>query len=313
MRTRTLAVGVFFLGMLSLAPYARAEDTGFIAAPMWLTPSAPADGDMVRLNVLFHNGETSSISGTVLFYDGATLLGKKALTLGADAEGDASLGFRIGAGSHSFSANMSSLTEMSASGVATPLALPLQSAQLSVTVRITAASVSAANAAAADTATSTGTMAGSSGTNTSAILDQVSNAETTALSVVPAAYQNGITRIAQAIDAWRASEAATFSADKADAQQATAAKPASSTAKAAPAQSGATTSSAADGPIAYVELALFTILAFLFSFPVIFYVFGAVLAFVVIRFIVRKIVQFVRERRIAHYRSSAPRSPRGSY
>ena len=178
MRNRTLALGIVIMSLFSFSAHALA-DTGFVNDPIWLSPAAPKNGQTVKLTALFHNGEAQSLSGTVLFYDGDTLMGQKKLVIASDGVGVATTSFTINAGTHSFSASMSSVSEVSTNGTATPYTLPIQ------TVHLSAVTVSAASVASTNPSTSLDIPSAE-------ILAQVNDFGNTALSVVPPSVQGSL-------------------------------------------------------------------------------------------------------------------------
>ena len=304
MYRRFLLAGLFVIASFSVSARAFA-DTGFVANPLWLNPATPADGQTVKLTALFHNGETQTLSGTVVFYDGSVLLGQKKLSISADGVGIASTSFTVTAGSHAFSASMTSVSEINQNGVLVPYTTPIATAHLSKVV-VSAAPVSS-EAATAGTAASAAELT-ATGSSADPLLQKVSGYETSAIAAVPPSIQASITTAVQAVDTWRANTAATFQTSKAAAKAAT--QPLGVDSKTGTLSKNVSPSTQVDGPIAYIELALFTILSFIFSFPVIFYVLGIILAYVIIRFIVRKIVAFARNRRESSYRNSFPKAPK---
>src|SRR4051812_24060353 len=104
--TCTLTLSLLFLTLG--APLAQAT-TGFVDSPLLLSPESPRDGDTVTLSVLFHNAESETIRGTVLFYDGQTLLDKKTVNIRSGDVDIAATSFTISAGIHKFSATMSDI------------------------------------------------------------------------------------------------------------------------------------------------------------------------------------------------------------
>lgn len=306
----------FFTVILCIAPFSAYAETGFISEPMWIYPDAPTEGQTVSLSALFHNAEKATITGTVLFYDDETLLGRKTISIAAGGVSTATTVFRIGAGKHSFSATMSSLTELSASGSEIPLALPLETARMGAVtvakiVAVPAATVVSSTNSSGSTSSGTGAGTGTSaGSNTSSILKTIDSAETVVSSVVPKSIQEVVTTQAKNLDAWRSEQAASFTdSQKAaktlvDSASITAAREQKLYGRASP------TTKYIDGPFAYVKLAFFWLLSFLFSYAVIFYVFGALVLFFVLRAVFRRLARYIRERRAEYHYASIPKAPR---
>ena len=284
MNMRKLVVGAIAIAFCSMPAFSLAA-TGFIDAPMWIYPEAPTQNQSVTLYALFRNDENTTVSGTVLFYDKDTIVGKKNVTVAPGGVGTANTTFRISAGSHTFSASMGSLTKIAPNGTSSALLIPMQSTQMPTIVV-------SANSASASAVSSTANSSVSDPTS-KAVLGQVDSFENTALSVVPPSFQDKVTAAAKSVDTWRAVKASTFTVSREKASSATI-PPATKY---------------VDGPLKYVKIAFFSLLAFVFSFPVIFYIAGIVVFYIVVRFIVRKISNGIRNRR--YHSSSGSYSSRG--
>ncbi len=249
--------GVFlgvFLALFFCLPSAHAA-TGFVNSPLWITPEKPNEGDEVTLSALFHNAESSAVSGSILFYDGNVLLAEKQVILHPDEVATVSTSFKISAGTHVFSASTKNMQESSTTGslqvITVPnsvVKLPLQFVPKTITL-----------AAAAD-----GTAA--SGDSTSIILKQVDKAQASVLSALPAGTKKTVANTVNAVDNWRSSNAETFT------KKSTAAKRASTT-----------------SPFTYVKYILFSGLSWLFSSAIIFYVAGLLIIYFLFRTIFRKL------------------------
>ena len=291
--------------MLFFAPFAQNvfASTGFVDSPLWISPASPNEGEMVTLSALFHNAEPETITGSIDFYDGTTLLDEKAVTLRSDEVATVSTSFAIPAGTHLFSASSKGMSQISTTGTlqVIPVALP--------DVKLPMEFVSKTIVPAADAGNSVGD------DSTSMILQQVSNAQNAVLSALPPDTKATVTNTTNAVDNWRAAQAADFVQSRDAAQSAlNATNPSASTARGSSANTvskkpstAKTTqkpanSEASAGPFTYVKYLVFSALAFLFGSAVVFYLAALLIIYLIFRFI------FSRFRR----KKKEPRAPKTS-
>jgi len=273
--------------------------TGFVESPMWLYPESPKEGQTVILSALFRNGEKYPLTGNVLFYDGDVLLDEKTIRIAPGGVTTAVTSFRIGAGSHDFRASVSGLSEVTSNGGVVPIALPLQAATMrkvhvSKDTPLTglAAQVSAV-----------------SNTSTSPILTQVSALEGVVVSAIPEPVKTTATQVAQIVDEWRNEQVQymTTLRDEAKLQSKEHAE------KAAKAKTDKTLLSASDrfvdGPWSTIKSIGLSVGVFIFSLPALFYLLGCILVFLMVRFLVRKIIRIIKNARDGYHRSHIPRAP----
>ncbi|MBP6884522.1 MAG: Ig-like domain repeat protein [Candidatus Pacebacteria bacterium] len=274
--------------------------TGFVDTPLWLTPPVAEEGSLVTLRALFRNEEENTLSGTVIFYDGDVLLGRKAITIPVGTVATASVTFRIGAGEHSFSAQMSNLSGALASGKYEPVALALPSAKLekfNVTKTINVNQTAQASKANSSVGLET------------PILNQIDAVEKNILASVPESLKEDVVANVKVVENFRISTSDVFSEKRNDADRQvaqikiTALNEEQKSSKVAPA------TKYVDRPLAYVKYGIFSALAFIFATPIAFYLLGIILAFLILRYLYRKIADWISARRIAGKRSRIPRAP----
>lgn len=256
---------------------------------------------MVTLSTVFHNAESRQIVGVMVFYDGDIILGRKPLSIAPGAVGAANVTFKIAPGKHAFSARMSNLSETTSMGTSMPLVLPLSKAEIpEVVVPAGPEKFFSAQATTAKTATSGGE---------SAILKQIDKLEASALSVLPDSLKESVSDTASGVDDWRSDTASSFTAAKTDAKKASdaIAKEKAKEIK----QSGKVSASIkyVDGPLASLKLMFFSMLALFFGSRVIFYILGTLIAYVVIRAILRRLYRWLREWREKRRKSKYPKAP----
>lgn len=305
------AIGLFF----TMAPLASAA-TGFIDDPIWLYPENPKEGEMVTLTALFRNAETKPLSGVVSFYDGDVLLGKKTITIPAGGFVPAILTFRVGAGSHSFSASVTSLSEVLSSGQSVPFAIPLETAELSkftigrsiadqLTAKVTAATPATKTT---DTKT-TDTKNPKLDTQSATILGQVEKIENTVLEAIPDSVEKDIAETFSGVDTWRDAKAEMITAARDAAKKAVDAQSKDSAADTEKLGTQSASNKYVDSPIAYVKYFFLALFSFVFMTKAVFYVVGTILAYIVLRFLYRKIRNGIRKGRESHRRASMPHAP----
>lgn len=253
--------------------------TGFVDSPLWISPATPSEGNMVTLSALFRNEEQRQISGTVVFYDGDVLLGRKTVTIATGSVATASVTFKIGAGDHNFSAQMSSLSETLSSGATEPIALPITSAKYpryfvpkTIGVPISAQAGSKAT-----------------GSPEKLLLDQVDNAQNAVLDVVPSNFKTSVLENTKSVESWRENVATSLIENRDNADK-TLVKIKTDTATQIKKSGGVSaTTKFVDRPLAYLKWSFFAVLAFIFASPWAFYIVGILALFFIVRFIFRKI------------------------
>lgn len=274
-----LTAGMFFVATSVVA------STGFVDSPIWFTPESPQDGTMVTIYAVFRNSEKNTITGSVLFYDNDLLLGKKQIAIEPNNVGLSNVTFKIGAGNHSFSAQMTSLTESNGSGGNVPISISTATTKLPDYF----VSKSIPNPFSAQA---------SSGNSASEklLLDQVDNLQKKVLDSVPSNVKESVATSTKSLDNWRESSAENFKENKESAQnklnEISKVNDANSkNGKVSPA------SKYVDTPLAYVKLWFFSLLSFVFGTPVMFYIIGLLLVFFVLRFVFYKLVKLIKRKR----------------
>ncbi len=256
--------------------------TGFVDEPLWLSPEKPKEGQSATLTAVFRNAESETLSGTISFYDGTTLLAERAVTIFPDQVASSSVTFKIQAGRHEFSAAMTDAKEQGAG------ALAMAEATVSIPDVLVPKNFLAAKTESAQ--------ASGSGDSASQreILDQVDKAEQAVLGVLPEPVKETVSNAVGAVEDWRETKSERY-ADSRDAakldierQKLDAAKVAKKTV------SGKT--EPAVSPLSRAKLLFFSAVALLFS-PLFFYVIIALVAFLIVRFFVLKIVRALRGNR----------------
>ena len=300
----------FFFGVLFSLVSATSvlAETGFVESPLWLFPESPKEGETVTLSALFRNTEKYTLSGTVLFYDGEVLLDEKTVRIAPGGVSTASISFRIGAGTHDFRAAIGGLTEVSSAGKTIPVAIPLESASMRKLVvskdtpltKLTAQVKSANEETPSDT---------ESNSKTFTVFAQVNAFEDAIVSVIPDSVKETASETVESVDTWRQEQVQNFTASRDEAKKES--EEHSKKVDAVKAKKGTLSPSDkfVDGPWATIKSIVFAVLTFIFSLPVLFYVIGGILAFIVLRFIIRRIVRIVRGAKDSYHNAHIPKAP----
>lgn len=312
---RRIFLGTMVWVFLTMAPLASAA-TGFVDDPIWLYPENPKEGEMVTLTALFRNAETKSLSGVVSFYDEDVLLGKKTITIPAGGFVPVALTFRVGAGAHAFSASVTSLAEVLSTGESVPFAIPLETAELSkftigrsIADQLTAKVTSAAPTEKTADGKTTDTKNPKLDAQSASILEQVEKIEDTVLDAIPDSVEKDIAETFSGVDAWRDEKAQTITTARDAAKRAVDAQSKDSAADTKKLGAPSASNKYIDSPIAYVKYFFLALFSFIFMTKAVFYLVGTILAYIVLRFLYRKIRNGIRKGRESHRRASMPHAP----
>ena len=281
--------------------------TGFLGGPMWISdsqaadPEVPQDGDLVYLSALFHNAEPNQLSGDVLFYDSSTLLGDEKVTIASGGVSTATVSFRIGAGDHSFSATIGNLTEEVTDGKTEPFVLSPQTVQLP-TITVTPRAGSTLNASVVSGSTNNNSTSNttyvtnqiSPNNPLAPVVNQVNQLEGNALASIPDSVKNPLTAAAQNLDAWRSTNAGAINQSTKSASDLVAKENTLAAADQKKYGKISPTTNFIDRPFAYVKLFFYSLLSFLYSHAIVFYLTAILFAYIVLRFIWRKILALRR-------------------
>ncbi len=270
-----------------------AGTTGFVNAPLWLSPESPSDGDRVILSTVFRNAEPQELTGTIVFYDGDLLLAQKPITIAPETVGYASTTFTINAGSHLFSATMSNSKLVSSTGKLEVVTLT------NATVELPKQFVSKSIAI--------GAQAGSSSLSSEKpILNQIDQAEKTVIGAIPDSTKTSITGTVHSIENWRETQGTSFSASRDAAQKALDVLSPPVSAKKTPVVLSPS-QAYVDRPLDYIKLFFYSALAFVFSNPLAFYIAGLIILYFIVRVILRKIARMRGRKKTAKVSEKAPK------
>ncbi len=279
---------ICFLLITCSITFAQADTSstaGFLPGQIWYSENPLKEGDTVKIYTAIWNGNPSPLSAHVEFYDNKVILGARDVTVPATELLDVSISWKVTAGDHSISAKISS-SSITADGKKETVTLEN------------------------NTTTEDKTFVSATAAKTDVIKDGITKATEVMKDInVPVPIASSV----KSVDAFRANTYENIADTKAETQAridalngvAKTPEPKSSTeAKTSPATSKTTPTSktapkimatqarpadATEKPIAYVKLFFFTVLAFIFGSKFIFYGLILLIAFLILRFIYRKI------------------------
>ncbi len=273
-------------GSISTSYADTSSTAGFIPGQIWYSQDSLVEGETVKIYTALWNGEATSLVAHVEFYDGKTLLGARDVTVPPSEIQDVSISWKVTVGDHAILAKISS-SSTTISGKKQELMLDNNKTEENKTfVQAKAAS-------------------------TDVIKEGIDKATDTVKGIIPTSVPAPIAQSFGSIDSVRATTYADISHTKAETQKridalngvtkvTTApidALPKSTTSKKNTTvknpkkaeQSPSKPLDATEKPIAYVKLFLFSILAFIFGYKLVFYGLIALILFFILRFIYRKI------------------------
>ncbi len=93
-----------------------ADQVGFPEKSIWYSDDTFIVGNVVTIYTLVVNGESSTLTGTVRFFDRDTVLGEKKVTIDKNDAKVVSLDWKVSEGEHQFSAQFSQVSAIEADG-----------------------------------------------------------------------------------------------------------------------------------------------------------------------------------------------------
>jgi hypothetical protein len=103
-------IGIVFFLIFCLFPIshsnAQTSNAGFIPSNIWYSKDPFEEGDKIKIYTLIFNPDSREFSGTVIFYDKNTLLGKKNFVVAAKGVKDISIDWTVNVGDHSIFATI---------------------------------------------------------------------------------------------------------------------------------------------------------------------------------------------------------------
>jgi len=271
---------ISFLFCVSFIPFAYAEvpiTTGFIPGQIWYSKEPLVEGDTVKVYTAIWNEDSDPLSAKVTFYDKNVILGTRDIVVPSSEVKDVSVSWQVTSGDHVISAKIVSSSLKSEKVTLTRSSTAEDRKTVSVTLK---------------------TSDGSTATNSDIINSQIDNVSSMVTGVLPSSVSTPISKGVDTLDTFRNTTSAKIDSAKKDTQKQIDAFSIKDTsvkktdkAKTLSDENIKNTQalSQIEKPIAYVKLFFLTVFSFIFNSKVIFYGLIALLVFVLIRYLYRKI------------------------
>lgn len=96
--------GLILFLILSFLPFtkirAQSSNVGFVPGNIWYSKDPFEEGDKIKIYTFIYNSDSKELSGTVVFFDKTTLLGKKNFTLAGKTANELSIDWTVSMGDH---------------------------------------------------------------------------------------------------------------------------------------------------------------------------------------------------------------------
>jgi hypothetical protein len=103
-------ISLFLFLLFSLVPtnsiFAQSSNVGFIPANIWYSKDPFEEGDKIKIYTLVFNPDARELSGTVVFFDNSTFLGKKDFKASPKSVKDIYIDWTVNAGDHTIFAKI---------------------------------------------------------------------------------------------------------------------------------------------------------------------------------------------------------------
>ncbi|MEK7105826.1 MAG: hypothetical protein AAB895_00530 [Patescibacteria group bacterium] len=229
--------------------------TGFIPGPIWYSKATIVDGDNIKIHTVVWNGGDKELAVRVEFYDGKTLLGTRDVKVPKGELEDVSISWNVKAGEHSIYARI-------VSGDVTINETPKNKLSIAVAIK----EVDGVPASSADV-----------------VKSEVSKITTGIENVLPESVSATVNAKYNSVDSFREHTAIVIKDEKIKTQVEI------DTLSSPEVVKDKKPLDATDKPIAYVKLYLLAFAGFVFANKVVFYSLCALLVFLILRFLYRKV------------------------
>lgn len=240
---------------------------GFLPSNIWYSKDPFEEGDTIKIYTLVFNSDQKELSGSVLFFDNETLLGKKTFTASPSSVAQVSINWQVTAGDHLIFAKIENSRFLISAGKYQDVYLPENESEKSkrtVNKKIVPVVTTTKNSEEKTTTTDN---------------SAISNIGNAIKEKTPAFIATPVVAAATGVDAYRAST---------DTKIATKASEVKKEIAVLGAEPSKTTKNKIEKPFKYVELFFLTLFSYIFSHKILFYFTLALLIFFAIRFIWRR-------------------------
>ncbi len=266
---------IFLITFSASIVRADAPNTGFIPGTIWYSRQPLNEGDTVKIYTAVWNGDDSSLSAKVEFYDKNVILGSRDIVVPPSSLKDVSVSWQVTAGDHVISAKI----------VASKFSLSGKSQSVLLDRRATGEDRQFVSKVIKE-------VDGTPVSSVVVIKDQVDQAGAKISSIIPASISTPISQAFGSVDDFRDTTYTKISATKNETQKKidllNTPSPTSKDTKTVDTKDS-TQTAGTEKPIAYVKFFFYSILAFLFGSKFVFYGLSTLIVFLILRFFYRKI------------------------
>lgn len=280
---------LFLILILSSAQFAQASDlslsnAGFVPANIWYSKDPFYAGDTIRVYTILFNGSTYDLTGNVEFFDNGSAIGKTKFSLaGGGRVQDAWVNWTAINGAHTITARLTNVVADGPNGKQPALLDNIETGKSERSVDVDPAVAAKESAAQLQKVTDAKNVA----------IGKIGDIANTVGESIPAPVKEGIAHSVNIIENFRLGEAYKFQLSKENKAKDISALKASTTTSASILQKSGdvaeSISFAAAEPFAYVMLAIYTLLQYVFQWQVLFYGFILYAVYRLIKWVVGKI------------------------
>lgn len=265
-----LIIIIILLCSTSLAFADTTQTTGFIPGPVWYSKNPIVAGDNIKIHTVVWNGDVKELSTRVEFYDKNVILGTRDVIVPPSELKDVSISWLVTFGDHYISAKIVS-SSINNGGKKEVINVSMkETAQNHLFVPIAIKEVDGVPASSGDV-----------------LKNQVNQATSDLKSILPTSVTDTISSNFNSIDTFRQNTNSTIKESKDNTQKEI--DSLNSTVKPKEAVANQKPLDATQKPIAYVKLFFLSVLGFIFANKIVFYGLCALVLFIIIRFIYRRI------------------------
>ena len=240
---------------------------GFLPSNIWYSKDPFEEGDTIKIYTLVFNSDKKELSGSVLFFDNETLLGKKTFNASASSVAQVSINWQVTAGDHLIFAKIENSRFLISAGKYQDVYLPENESEKSKRT------VNKKIVPETPTTKSTDEKANTTDNSTISNIGNVIKEKTPAFIATP------VVAVATGLDAYRASTDTKIVTKASDVKKEIAVLGT---------DSSKSTKNKIEKPFKYIQLFFLTLFAYIFSHKILFYFALALVIFFTIRFIWRR-------------------------
>ncbi len=246
------------------------QNGGIIPSTIWYSKEPLVEGDVVKIHTIVYDNESQTLYGTVVFMDGEVLLGKKDFKAEPGTVSDISIVWQVTSGNHNISASIQNAHIIDKAGKSETITITKnetpeskQFIEHKVVFRPT------------DDTTKT----------VDTVFDQVGKVEKTASDIIPAPVKEIASSVFGGVENWRDANSKSTDTKIGELKNSLTILPS----KDAPKNTLPTKQKFGDRPLDYLKMFALQAWAFLVGSKIVFYGLSALVLFLVLRFIWRKI------------------------